>query len=90
MPAPSSATFVEVRNDAFLNMNIYLVRGSARYKLGDVSGNSTRMFEVPRNFVNPGLPVRFQADPIGSNRAAFSQEITLYPGDRLTIRIPPG
>jgi len=39
--------------------------------------------------VNPGLPIRFQADPIGSSRTPFSQEISVSPGDTLVLRIPP-
>jgi hypothetical protein len=54
-----------------------------------VSGNSTATFELPRTVVNPGLPIRFQADPIGGNKTPFSQEIGVSPGDTVVLRIPP-
>jgi hypothetical protein len=60
-----------------------------RVRLGIVSGNSTTMFPIPRSMVNPGMPIRFQADPIGSSRTPFSQEIGVSPGDTLVLRIPP-
>ncbi|HEX9756150.1 MAG TPA: hypothetical protein VGA42_10615 [Gemmatimonadales bacterium] len=86
---PSAAAYVEVRNQAFLDMTIYLMRSGARYRLGTVSGNSTAVFEIPRNFVNPGLPIAFLADPIGSQVTPYSQEIPVSPGDTIVLTIPP-
>jgi hypothetical protein len=54
-----------------------------------VSGHSTATFELPRTMVNPGVPIRFQADPVGSNNTPFSQEIGISPGDTVVLRIPP-
>jgi hypothetical protein len=86
---PELPAFVEVRNQAFLDMNVYVLRGGARVRLGTVMGNSTAVFEIPRAYVNPGLPVRFMADPIGSNRTPYSHEIPINPGDRIVLTIPP-
>ena len=82
-------SFVEVVNLGFLDVNLYVVRSGSRVKLGTVSGNSTVRLEIPRSFVNPGLPVRFLADPIGSSRTPYSAEIPVYPGGTITLRIPP-
>ena len=71
-------------------MTVYVMRSGQRVRLGQVSGNSTATFELPRTMVNPGLPIRFQADPIGSNRTPFSQEISVSPGDTVQLTIPPG
>lgn len=87
---PMSPAYVEVQNRSFYDMTIYVVRSSQRVRLGTVSGNSTSTFQLPRTMVNPGLPIRFQADPIGSNRAPFSQEISVSPGDTVVLEIPPG
>jgi hypothetical protein len=86
---PMAPAFVEVQNQGFLDMTIYIIRSGQRVRLGQVSGNSTATFELPRTMVNPGLPVRFQADPIGGNRTPFSQEIGVSPGDTVVLRIPP-
>jgi hypothetical protein len=86
---PAAAAYVEVRNQAFLDMTIYVLRGGARYRLGTVSGNSTAVFEIPRNFVNPGLPIAFLADPIGSQVTPYSHEIPVSPGDTVVLTIPP-
>jgi len=82
-------SFVEVVNLGFLDVNLYVLRGSSRVKIGSVSGNSTVRLEIPRTFVNPGLPVRFLADPIGSSRTPYSAEIPVFPGGTITLRIPP-
>ena len=87
---PQSPAYVEVENQNFYDMVIYVVRSGIRVRLGMVSGNSTQLFEIPRTFVNPGQPVRFQADPIGANRAPYSQELPIHPGDTITLRIPAG
>lgn len=87
---PMAPTYVEVQNRAFLDMTVYVVRSGQRVRLGQVSGNSTATFELPRTMVNPGLPIRFQADPIGSSRTPFSQEISVNPGDTVQLTIPPG
>lgn len=87
---PMAPTYVEVQNRAFLDMTIYVVRSGQRVRLGQVSGNSTATFEIPKTMVNPGLPIRFQADPIGSSRTPFSQEISVNPGDTVQLQIPPG
>ena len=80
---PMAPAYVEVQNQGFYDMTVYIIR------LGQVSGNSTATFELPRTMVNPGLPIRFQADPIGGNKTPFSQEIGVSPGDTVVLTIPP-
>ena len=86
---PNAPAFVEVQNQSFYDMTVYVVRSGSRTRLGMVNGNSTAVFEIPRTFVNPGLPIRFMADPIGSSRTPFSQEIPVNPGDTIVLQIPP-
>lgn len=87
---PQAPAFVEVENQSFYDMTVYIVRSGARVRLGTVSGNSTVLLEIPRTYVNPGLAIRFMADPIGSTRTPYSQEIAVWPGDTIRLRIPPG
>ena len=86
---PLATAYVEVQNQGFYDMTIYAIRSGMRVRLGQVSGHSTATFELPRNLVNPGVPIRFQADPVGSSRTPFSQEIGINPGDTVVLRIPP-
>ena len=87
---PVPATRLRVENQAFLDMTIYAYRGSQRIRLGTASGNSTTRLAIPNSLIFGATPLRFQADPIGSNRQSISQEITVSPGDEVTLMIPPG
>lgn len=86
---PMAPAMLEVENQSFYDMNVYVMRNGMRIRLGTVSGNSRAVFELPRTAVNVGLPVRFMADPIGSSRAPYSQEIAISPGDTVVMTIPP-
>jgi hypothetical protein len=86
---PAAVTRVRVQNQAFLDMTIYVYRGPQRVRLGVANGNSTTRFTVPSNMIFGATPLRFQAHPIGSNRQSISEEITVSPGDEVTLRIPP-
>jgi len=86
---PAQVTRLRVQNQAFLDMTIYLYRGSQRMRLGVANGNSTTRFTIPSSMIFGATPLRFQADPIGSNRQSVSEEITVNPGDEVTLQIPP-
>jgi hypothetical protein len=86
----SSATLLEVENLSTLDMTIYAVTGTgARDRLGTVTALSNETFEIPRSLVVSSLDLRIAADPVGSARTAFSDRLTLIPGETVTIRIPP-
>lgn len=86
---PDAPTVLRVENQAFPDMTIYAIEGSRRVRLGTVTGNTTSKFTLPKYLVRTLTTLRFQADPIGSNRAPVSDEITVSPGDEVTLRIPP-
>jgi hypothetical protein len=54
-----------------------------------VNGNQTQRLTLPHNMVFGATPLRFMADPIGSSRTSQSFEITVSPGDEVTLTIPP-
>jgi hypothetical protein len=84
------ATMLEVDNQSFLDMNIYLVTtGGARIRMGTASGNSRTTLRVPSTYVFGGSELRFLADPIGAQRTPISQGITVFPGDTVRLIIPP-
>lgn len=89
-PEAQQPTTLRVRNQNFLDMNIYVVRGGVRSRLGTATGNSTATFRIPTAFVQVLTVLRFQADPIGGRGAPVSEEVTVSPGDEVTLLIPPG
>src|SRR3954462_1526027 len=86
---PAPVTRLRVQNQAFLDMTIYLYRGPQRMRLGVANGNSTTRFTIPASMIFGATPLRFQADPIGSSRNSISEEVTVNPGDEVTLMIPP-
>ena len=88
LPPTAPRTSIRVENNNFLDMTVYVVRGSQRVRLGTVSGVSTRVFTIPPNLVFGSSALRFQADPVGSRATSISHEITIRPGDQVTITIP--
>jgi hypothetical protein len=90
MAEPVPPTRLRVENQAFLDMTIYVYRSSQRIRLGTATGNSVTRLTIPANLIFGATPLRFQADPIGGNRAPISSEITVAPGDEVVLTIPPG
>jgi hypothetical protein len=88
---PQPETTLEVDNQARLDMNIYVVRGGGtRQRLGTATAHTRTTFVIPARLIFGLTPLRFQADPIGARRAPVSREITVEPGDRVSLIIPPG
>lgn len=88
-PEPTETAMVQVENQGFTDMVVYAVNGGQRIRLGLATGNSTKTFTIPRYLVRGAGTIRFLADPIGGNRAPVSEEMTVEPGDLVTLTIPP-
>ena len=80
-------TTVRVRNQNWLDMRVFVMRGSQRVQLGVVTGSSTRVFTIPQDLIFGSTSLRFVADPIGSRRTPISQEINVLPGEAIEITI---
>jgi hypothetical protein len=78
---------VTVRNDAFWDATIYLMRGADRRRLGTVTGNSSSTFTVPRSIVFGLTDLRFIVDWIGRSGGATSETIVAQPGDTIELVI---
>lgn len=87
---PVPPTTLRVVNQGFLDMNIYVLRGAQRLRLGTATGNATTRLTIPASLIFGATSLQFRADPIGGPRASVSQEITVSAGDEVTLQIPPG
>lgn len=87
--APGTAATLRVDNQAFLDVNIYVLRSGQRTRLGTVTALTTRTFVLPRTVVGTALRVQFLAAFIGSSRAPVSEEVLVWEGDEIELRIPP-
>jgi hypothetical protein len=88
-PLPQEATTVRVRNQSFLDHNVFVLQSGSRARLGTVTGNSVAVLRIPASFVQPGVTLRFFADPIGGNATPVSDQLVVTPGDEVELIIPP-
>ena len=88
-PDNNAPTRLVVDNQAFPDMDIFVLEGGRRIRLGMAGGNSKSNFTIPKYLVRGLTSLRFYADPVGGNRTPVSEEIQVSPGDEITLRIPP-
>lgn len=88
-PAPQAETAVRVVNQSYLDMNVYVVRGGQRLRLGTVTGLSTQVFMLRPDMIGPAAEVQFEVHPIGGRGNPRTERITVYPGDVVELMIPP-
>jgi hypothetical protein len=86
---PTESAAVQVQNQGFSDMVVYAIHGGQRIRLGLATGNSTNTFTIPRHLIRGAGGIRFLADPVGGNRTPVSEEMTVNPGDVVTLTIPP-
>ena len=77
---------VHVRNDNFLDMNVFVVAGGMARRLGQVTGNSEADFSIEWSVAN-GQSFYLQAIPIGGFGAAYSGSLNVGPGQMVDFRI---
>ena len=83
--APTSAVGLRVRNNNFLDMDIYAVSAGLATRLGTVTGNSSRNFVLDPSLATPDL--RIVATPIGGNGRASTGQVLVSPGQTIDFTI---
>lgn len=90
--APERVMTLEVRNDNFLDQNIFLLAGGQSQRIGFVTGNGGRTRIIVRESrIPPGSQVRFLATAVGSNGSASTGPLNVRAGDvvQFTIGVVP-
>lgn len=86
---PSRTTYddnpvtLEVDNRAWTTMHVYVIAGGQWESLGQVTSQSTEVYELSASMMGVRDEIRLAADPIGSTRAFFSDPVLVRPGDRV-------
>jgi hypothetical protein len=68
---------------------VYVLRGAQRQRMGIAESLSSTSLRIPDNIIFGPTALRFEIDPLGSNASPISTEITVSPGDEVTLRVPP-
>ena len=80
--AKSTATLY-VQNDNWMDIVVYAVRGSSRFRMGQVSSLQSAVFELPSAVIGASGSVYILADPVGAvsaDRMFATDDIMLAPG----------
>ena len=86
-PATQEETSLVVRNDSYLDHNIYLLQGLQRIRMGTARGLASTRLTIPRQYVFGVSALQFLADPIGGNVTPVSERINVSPGDEVHLVI---
>jgi hypothetical protein len=84
--ADQPRTTLELENQRFEDVRVYALRGGERVRIGTVPGLSTRVLTIPPSLAF-GTPIRFQAEPLGTNVQPTSREVVVNPGDRIQMTV---
>ncbi len=79
---------IDVANDHWSAVTVFLVRGGERHRLGDVNGNATEHFYVPALLLDVPM-VRLRVEPRDRSAPYNSEPLTAEPGQRVAFRIAP-
>jgi hypothetical protein len=87
-PEPQPQTTVKVQNHNFLDMNVFVLQGGQRIRLGTVTGLSTQVLTIPAYIARSGT-LQFEVHPIGGRSNPRTETISVRPGDEVQLTIPP-
>ena len=73
-----------VVNHNWLDVAVYLVRGTARERIGTATAASTTQFVFPMRRLGAGGDFRLLADPVGGRRTFTSESLHGTDGDIVT------
>ena len=88
-PGSEPVTTLEVDNQNFTDMTIYLVNGGQRIRIGRATGKTKAVLRLPRRSVTSARELQFLAQPAGTGGAITTRRIWVEPGDRVTLLISP-
>jgi hypothetical protein len=83
----NSETKLMVENNNWLDVAVYLVRGSARTRIGSVTSMGRAEFRIPNAYVMGVSNVTVEANPIGASESYVSPPIEVFPGARVALTV---
>jgi hypothetical protein len=84
----STPVSLTVTNQNWLDVDIFVLRGSTRYRLGAVGGNSSATLSIPTSLTARG-EIQLLADPVGSNDVYVSGAISISPDQTVELTLAP-
>lgn len=88
--APKADITLLVRNHHWLDINVYMIRGNVRQRLGTVTGASEKSFTIPWARLVGQTGLRLMADPVGQRGELDEDLIAVSPGSVVEWTIEGG
>jgi hypothetical protein len=82
-----AAASVKVTNNGWSDVDMFLLRGSSRIRLGMVTSMSSQRFTVPASFLNGASDLRLHAHPIGGFNDFQTQPLLVSPGQQISLTL---
>jgi len=89
-PGAIAANSVEVVNQGWTEMAIYLSQGSGRYRVGSVGGTSRERIRLPQGLTAGGAGIVLVAAEPGGGAEVWSPAFELHPDTSVTWTIGEG
>ena len=82
---------LDVRNLNYADVVVYGSRGGSWHRIGDVTGNSSQLFEIPDQLTDAATSLRLRVHAIGSSDASdyFTESIFVSSGAVVELRVAP-
>lgn len=87
LPSSSLATTVEVQNQNWSDVRIYVLHAGSRFRLGTVTSMARTSFTLPRSLQHSVTGIRIVAHPIGSNEQFALPTVSAVPGQTVSLRL---
>jgi hypothetical protein len=78
---------IEVVNNNFADMSIYVMDSGTNFRVGDVTGKTTARFTLDPYQISPSGGLRLLADPVGSRDAFLTDPVSAGPGSFVIFTI---
>ena len=80
---------VQVENQRMSDVNVFVLNGGTKLRLGRVGAKRTAQFTIPSGVVSRAREVEFLAESLSGGSPAVSQRIWMAPGERVRLVLSP-
>lgn len=77
-----------VTNQNWLDVNVFVMHGNSRYRIGQVGGNGSATLSIPSGLIMNGQ-VQLLADPVGSSDTYLTDMISVAPDEKVQLTVAP-
>jgi hypothetical protein len=85
--AAQDQVMLQVQNNHWLDMAVYLIRGGTRFRLGTVGSMDTKDFQLTPDLAFYATDLRLQFDPIGARESFVTEPLFVTPGEVMMWRL---